>query len=331
MPLCLLTRAGGICNMASYKRLFFAVIIVLLLVPVIYSSTQIKSGSSLCALPDVPLKFSGIWHTVGNPGNYIYYGMDMQQLNSKIDKLSKEGYAMIEIEPYVSNGKDWFAGLWLYREQNAHHVVYGVSLRQLEDYIQQFKKDGFYMTDIEPYIDSSGNTLWAAIWDNNGRPKTITYEKDLQTFMKIADDNKKAGLFIKDIDTYVDKSGKRLWAGVWEGRKSSNPVEARTQIFYQMSPQEVEKKISSLAKTGWLAIDLDTYDVQGNRLWAGAWTFFKSPGHAIPDMDEAQFNTNLKSHGKTDILLDLDIYEPRSAGEVGDIPCNDNPGKGVQD
>ena len=94
----------------------------------------------------------------------MHRGLTTDEFAARRKDLAKQGFKLIDIEPYSSGGVLNWAGVW--RAGKDGLLNYNLNTNDFEALRNERLNTGYKLIDIETY-KHHGKQLWAAIWEKN--------------------------------------------------------------------------------------------------------------------------------------------------------------------
>ncbi len=206
---------------------------------------------------DCGVKTVGIWRKTNDVTNTIIRrGYNDDDFREEWRWLVSKGYECIDLDTYDDWGRKWGG---VFKKTNKRSKIWRNA--SSEGFLAKWNEliaEGYRLTDIETYMD--GNTRkWAGLFtEGNGR-------QIFHRNMSMALLNEKWEALGAENMRLVDleyNDGK--WVGIWgPGSRNSYCVNFTTDAFREKRLQQREN--------GRRLIDVETYMVGNQRLWAGVW------------------------------------------------------------
>lgn len=208
--------------------------------------------------------FAGVW-TPGTAETLIRRGYASDEFLELRDQLHAFGYTLVDFEPYRKGNQVLWDGI--FRKEN-RGIITARNYTQdgfLEKY-QEHVANGYRLVDLETHEDNNGNWRWSGIFNKKSGRHAIWRNYDTEGFNQKWQEMADQGLRLIDMETYLGKDGKRLWAGVWE----------EGTYDYKLNRNYTTAEFGTMRNTyksqGYQLVDIETYTgAQGQRLWAGVW------------------------------------------------------------
>jgi len=133
--------------------------------------------------------YAAIWEKSSGPAWVARHGLTSSQYQQEFDKLTGQGYRLVDICGYTVAGQDHYAAIWEKRQGPAWVARHGLTSSQ---YQQEFDKrvgQGYRLVDISGY-NVGGQDHYAAIWEKSSGPAWVArngltssqYQQEFNTF-----------------------------------------------------------------------------------------------------------------------------------------------------
>jgi CubicO group peptidase (beta-lactamase class C family) len=158
-----------------------------------------------------------VWDAVfrkGKQTSFIVSDVNFDQFGETWENLSKHRkMRLVDLETYMSNGKRYWAGVFL-PGRGGYAMYRGQTSDQFGELHKQHAQDGYKLIDVETYHTTNGSLRWAGVWIS-GKENLLNRNYPTNEFSDLRKKRSKAGYRLIDIESYIH-NGKQLWAGVWE-------------------------------------------------------------------------------------------------------------------
>lgn len=118
-------------------------------------------------------RFAAIWEKAGGPAFVARHGLNSQQYQQEFDKLTGQGFCLIDVSGYEVGGQAHFAAIWEQKSCPAFVARHGLTSQQ---YQQEFDKlvgqQGFRLKLVDGY-KVGGQDHFAAIWEKTSGPEFV--------------------------------------------------------------------------------------------------------------------------------------------------------------
>ena len=154
----------------------------------------------------------GVWLT-GRYASILRVDMSYDELVKYRDERSREGYLLIDVEPYVAvNGKVRYTGLWM--QATAEHSIWNTtSWDEFYRKYRQFGKENLRLIDLEIY-KKDGRKNYLGIWRQGDDAYKLWRETSQSGFLAKRKEFDRSKLRLVDLE--VDNlDGRVVYSGVW--------------------------------------------------------------------------------------------------------------------
>lgn len=195
-----------------------------------------------------------------------------------------------------------FAGVW--RDDSRSHVL----RRRLDtaDFNLEWRwmgQRGYILVDIETY-EQDGRRLWDGVFRKDNKRNGLYRNHTTSQFKAKWDQMNNDGMRLLDIETYTH-NGTRYWAGVFiEGTQKAAMF--RNQTTSQFGTKWTELSVDDDYKL----VDIETYEHDGTRYWAGVWLGTRGSNAALfRNHTTSEFGAKrAEMRGMGNRLIDVETY-----------------------
>jgi polyglycine hydrolase-like protein len=117
--------------------------------------------------------YAAIWEKISGPAFVARHGLTSQQYQQEFDKLTGQGFCLIDVSGYEVGGQAHFAAIWEQKSCPAFVARHGLTSQQ---YQQEFDKlvgqQGFRLKLVDGY-KVGGQDHFAAIWEKTSGPEFV--------------------------------------------------------------------------------------------------------------------------------------------------------------
>ena len=214
------------------------------------------------------LRYAMVWReNTDQRGWGAYRDMTNDEYHARWKEFKKKGYRPHDIESYLVNGKQRYAGIWVEnKEKVSWSSERNLSTKEYGKYFKEQSAKGRRIVDVEAYSTGSG-IRYAAIWiQNRAGVKWAQYhDLDRRAYQDRVDDYSKKGYLMVDCESY--KIGnKQYYAAIWE-KRSGYAIQVRTNctaLQYANLWREYRDK-------GYRLVDFERYETPGGDRYGGIW------------------------------------------------------------
>ena len=176
-----------------------------------------SAGSALQANPAYT-RYAAFWDKEAGPAWSAGHGLSADQYQQQFDRLSKQGYRLVEISGYSVGDKDTYATIWEQRPGPAWGARHGMTAKQFQQEFDARAKQGFRVVDLVGYT-VAGEDHYAAIWEKSQGPAAVVrHGMTGPQFQQQFDALSKQGYRLVDISGYTF-AGQEHYTAIWEQRK----------------------------------------------------------------------------------------------------------------
>ncbi len=237
-------------------------------------------------------------------GNYFVWQKSLRAFLSKIEGFKKKGRRLIDVETYVVGRQRRWAGVFRsgsWQQNFVHSISFSAFYQQLNDPANQ----GLAPSVFEIY-NSGGQPRIAAIMRSGivSPNMTFTLSASSSTLKTSNAQHVGEGLRLADMQPYIS-GGKVQWAAIWlPGSGDSYMV---TDLLFEDFRHQTQKKFND---QGMRLMDLETYKVNGKRLWAGFGRKGNWANYFIANYSLASFKNKIEKefHDNSRRLIRMELY-----------------------
>ena len=184
--------------------------------------------------------YAAVWEQRDGPPWQARHGLTAAQYQQTFDELVAQGYHLVCVSGYGSDGQDLYAAVWEQRGAPPWQARHGLTAAQHQQSFDELSAQGYRLVHVSGYT-SGGEDRYAAIWEQRGGPPWqarhgLTAEQYQQTF----DELNSQGYRLIQVCGY-GSDGTDRFAAIWEQR-SSPAWQARhglTDAQYQQTFNEL--------------------------------------------------------------------------------------------
>lgn len=215
------------------------------------------------------------------------HGMTSQAYQQAFNKYVDQGYRLVDVSGFDTNGKPRFAAVWWEQSSNSPLkwvARHGMTSSGYQKEFDKYVKQGYRLVDVSGY-ESNGKARYAAIWQKRGGKSKWQARHGMSSsqYQKTFDDLVAQGYRLTNISGY-NVQGKVLFAGIWT--KGGGAWQAR----HNMTSAQYQKTFNNLVAKGYRLTDVSGYEVNGQARYAAVWLKSSSfPWKARHGMNSAQY------------------------------------------
>ncbi len=174
----------------------------------------------------------------------------------------EQGYQLTDLEPLEQEGAPLWDGVFT-RGVPRTRLWRNFEMEAFLEKIRDERADEFRLVDVETYLGSRGQRLWAGVF----REEASRYELELglntDEFHDVWERRSADGFRLVDVETYEATNGLRLWAGVFvEGHGGYG-------LYRNVTTDDFRARRNDLRRDGLRIVDVEAYrSSRGQRLWA---------------------------------------------------------------
>src|SRR5262249_19986168 len=116
--------------------------------------------------------YAAIWEKRQGPAWVARHGLTATQYQQEFNKLTGQGYRLIDISGYTVGGQDHYAAIWEKRQGPAWVARHGMTSAQYQQEFNTLTKQGYRLADISGY-NFGGKAHYAAIWEKRQGPPWV--------------------------------------------------------------------------------------------------------------------------------------------------------------
>jgi hypothetical protein len=238
-------------------------------------------------------RFAAIWEKTSGPAWQARHGLTASEYQQEFDKLTRQGYRLIDISGYAVGGQDRYAAIWDKSPGPAWQARHGLTATQYQQTFDQLAQEGYRLVHISGYT-VGGQERYAGIWQKSPGPEWqarhgLTSDQYQQEFDRLA----REGYRLVDVSGHAI-GGQDRYAAIWE--KSSG---VDWQARHGMTSAQYQEEFNKLGQQGYRLVRVSGWGIGDNYHYAAIWV--KSPGPAwvarhgmLSDSYQEEFNFRAK-------------------------------------
>ncbi len=208
------------------------------------------------------------------------HGLTPADYQSAFDSLVKQGYRLVNVSGYVSNGER-YAALWVSGGGAAWVARHGLSAADYQTAFNTYAGQGYRLRYVNAH-EYQGQASFAAIWDQSGGPAwQARHGMTSADYQAAFDSLSKQGYRLIHVCGYT-QGGNVLYAAIWE--QSSGPAyEAR----HGLNSSQYQQTFDQLNGQGYRLKAVSGYNAGGQDYYAAIWEKTNGPvwyaRNGVPD------------------------------------------------
>jgi hypothetical protein len=116
--------------------------------------------------------YAAIWEQRQGPAWVARHGLTAEQHQQEFDRLSREGYRLVDISGYAVGGRARYAAIWEQRQGPAWVARHGLTSAQYQETFDRLAREGYRLVDVSGY-NVDGEDRYAAIWEQGQGPAFV--------------------------------------------------------------------------------------------------------------------------------------------------------------
>jgi CubicO group peptidase (beta-lactamase class C family) len=196
-----------------------------------------------------------------------YRNMTDQEFNAKWTELRDLGYRPIDQECYKLEGRDLYAGTWIYNSEGLAWASYrNATDQEFSNLFDRYSTDGYMMVDFDPcpYLNE---LRYAAVWVKNSENLDWIELRDMTSAEFAAKfDEYKDKYWIKDIESY-EWGGTQYYGAIWVENTSGRGW----YEYRDMSSKGFGDRWLELRDAGYRLYNFEQYPTADGWRYAGVW------------------------------------------------------------
>lgn len=157
-------------------------------------------------------KILGVWSSKETYEVRFQVNLTWQQLVEAWKKLAKEGFLLIDLEPYASRGTVRYVGIWKAGKDIKHRLWKASSWGEFRSKWREFGRAGYRLFDIEIFREA-GIKKYTGIWSPGEDNYRMWVEAPWENFQVRKIQFELEGLYMVDLE--VEDDPHRRFSGVW--------------------------------------------------------------------------------------------------------------------
>jgi CubicO group peptidase (beta-lactamase class C family) len=135
-------------------------------------------------------------------GHALWRNFDTEGFNQKWQEMANQGLRLIDVETYLANdGTRLWAGVWEAGSYD-YKLNRNYTTDDFGDLRNTYRSQGFNLVDVETYIGSQGQRLWAGVWKKNNQGEALWRNWGWCGILEKHNDAMQNGLELIDLETY---------------------------------------------------------------------------------------------------------------------------------
>jgi len=178
---------------------------------------NVATGSVRSPLEAAPqfTRYAAFWDKSSGPAWQARHGLSSAQYQQEFDRLSGQGYRLVEVSGYSVDDKDTYAAIWEQRPGPAWQARHGLTSAQYQQEFDRLASQGYRPVDVSGYT-VAGQDHYAAIWEQRPSPAwqarhgltSAQYQQEFDRLMG-------QGYRLVDVSGY-SVNGQDRYAAIWE-------------------------------------------------------------------------------------------------------------------
>lgn len=218
------------------------------------------------------------------------------------DKVEYQQTPFDDCRSDMGDGNDLFNTIWHKTGKDNVLIRTGLENSLFFEEVEKLRKAGYHCKDFETF--RQGNVrYWDGVFQKD-HPRTRMWRNaSKDAFVAKSAEMKNQGYRLLDLETYLDKNGNRLWAGIYRRTDDSYAVRLDRDTKAFAAVRESEQQ------AGRSLIDIEVYRTNGKSKWSGVFSK-GSPNMLNRNMTIVEFG--LKRIDRTNngfSLIDYEYYK----------------------
>ncbi|PZD70769.1 hypothetical protein C1752_09165 [Acaryochloris thomasi RCC1774] len=220
------------------------------------------SGYSINGKP----KYAAIWSQGRSVPWVARHGMTSAQYQQKFDQYVGQGYQLVDVSGYESNGQALYAALWQKRGGTTPwQARHGMSVSQYQQTFNDLVGKGYRLTHVSAY-NVGGKARFAAIWRKGGNVQwQARHGMTSSQYQAKFDSLVSQGYRLSTVSGY-EVNGIAKYAALWV-KGGSSPWQAR----HGLSSAQYQLTFNQLTSQGYRLTHVSGYEVNGQAKYAAIW------------------------------------------------------------
>jgi Bacterial tandem repeat domain 1/Peptidase family M23 len=193
------------------------------------------------------------------------HGLDAAGYQKAFDTFTSQGYRLMHIESYLSDGRVRFAPIFVNSPNSGFVAYHGVSANQHQKSFDDLTKDGWHPVNISA-VSPSGDRIYTALYERSNVGSFEARSSLTMADYQIAfDANAKAGRHLVYLNAFTHQGSPRMSA-IWHERPAVS-ISAR----HGMSSGQYQEQFDNALSSGYLTRAVTGYEEGNNTRFAGLW------------------------------------------------------------
>ncbi len=109
-------------------------------------------------------RYAAIWEQGAGPGWQARHGLTADAYQRAFDELAGQGYRLVDVSGYGSNGQDRYAAIWEQSPGPAWQARHGLTADAYQRTFDELAAQGYRLRRVSGY-EVNGQDRYAAIWE----------------------------------------------------------------------------------------------------------------------------------------------------------------------
>lgn len=190
-------------------------------------------------------RYASIWVQKSGPAWIARHGLTNQQFQEDFERLSRDGYRLIDLSGYTVGGTDFYTSIWERREGPAWVAYHGLSAQQFQTEFERLARDDFRLVDVSGYA-IGGEDRYAAFWEKTEGPAWAAHHGlSSEQYQQHFNDYAQQGFRLTRVSSWLSGNEPR-YAAIWG--KIEGPAWAAR---HGMMPNVYQDEFAKFASEGY--------------------------------------------------------------------------------
>lgn len=258
-----------------------------------HSTTHTVSiGQRLSENPKL-VRYAAFWEKTAGPGWQARHGLTSAQYQQEFNKLSAQGYRLVEVSGYGVGGTDYYAAVWEQRPGPAWQARHGLTAARYQEEFDKLTSQGYRPINVSGYT-VAGQDRYAAIFEQRQGPAWVArHNLSSAQYQQEFDRLSGQGYRLIDVSGY-EVGGNDRYAAIWE--HGQGPA---WQARHGLTAAQYQAEFNRLSQQGYKLARIRGWTSNGEPHFAAIWV--KVDGGAwiarhgiLADSYQEEFDKNLK-------------------------------------
>jgi hypothetical protein len=209
--------------------------------------------------------FSGLFDQSSATHVYLY-DISWEELRNRHQKLSLDGFELLDVEAATNNGKTGFWAIWRESGQTSR-LERAANWDELLRLRRELAAQGWRLNDVESYRDHQGKTFFLGLWLADKAESRIIKAESWESLIKHTDLLANEYFFLTDVEAMNAGQGELHFLAVF---RKAPPTERAFLALYD-DQAAFQKNRLQRQKSGYPLIDYETFEQDDKEYYLGLY------------------------------------------------------------